>query len=273
MPEIAEVRVVANTLKKQLINKKIKKVKVLYDGIVIGDKEKFIEKITNQTLKDITTYGKWIMFNLGEYTVLSHLRMEGKYFYVDSNTPLGKHDHIIFELNNNKDLRYNDVRKFGKMEIIKTDEIFKSQSISKLGLEPDDEKLTVEYLKHKFKNKTKPIKALLLDQTIINGLGNIYANEVLFGANIFPLKEAKNITTEEAEKIIYHSKEIIKKSYELGGCTIRSYTSSLNVTGKYQNELKVHMRENQPCLICGTKISKMKIDGRSTYFCPKCQKK
>jgi len=273
MPEIAEVRVVANTLKRQLLNKKIDKVQILYQGIILGNKEKFVEEITGKAIKDITTYGKWLMFDLGKYTLLSHLRMEGKYFYVKTDTEVGKHDHVIFELDNGMDLRYNDVRKFGKMELVKTEDVFASPNISKLGLEPDNTELTPNYLINKLKNKNKPIKTLLLDQSIINGLGNIYANEVLFYSNINPLKEASKLTIKEAEKIIFFSKEIIKKSYELGGCTIKSYTSSLNVKGKYQDELKVHMRENLPCIICGEKIDKMKIDGRSTYYCPNCQKK
>jgi len=273
MPEIAEVRVVANTLKRQLLNKKIDKVQILYQGIILGNKEKFVEEITGKAIKDITTYGKWLMFDLGKYTLLSHLRMEGKYFYVKTDTEVGKHDHVIFELDNGMDLRYNDVRKFGKMELVKTEDVFASPNISKLGLEPDNTELTPNYLINKLKNKNKPIKTLLLDQSIISGLGNIYANEVLFYSNINPLKEASKLTIKEEEKIIFFSKEIIKKSYELGGCTIKSYTSSLNVKGKYQDELKVHMRENLPCIICGEKIDKMKIDGRSTYYCPNCQKK
>ena len=153
MPEIAEVRVVRDTLKKQLLNKKIKKVKVIYPGIIVGNTDDFIRNIENKTIKDIMTYGKWIMFNLGEKTLLSHLRMEGKYFYVDSNTPINKHEHVIFSLDNNKDLRYADVRKFGKMELVNTKDIFNTECISKLGIEPDDDRLTSEYLLNKFKNK------------------------------------------------------------------------------------------------------------------------
>ena len=272
MPEIAEVRVVANTLKKQILNKKIKKVKILYKGIIEGNLNDFISNIENKNIKDITTYGKWIMFNLGDKTLLSHLRMEGKYFYLDSTQEIDKHTHVIFSLNNNMDLRYNDVRKFGKMILVDTKEIFNNKHIAKLGLEPDDNKLTSEYLLNKLKNKKEPIKNALLDQTIINGLGNIYANEVLFAARINPLKLSSFINKKEAENIIDSAKRIITKSYELGGTTIKSYTSSLGVIGQYQKELMVQSRENMPCKVCGSPIKRSKINGRSTFYCEKCQK-
>ena len=272
MPEIAEVRVVSDTLKKKLLNKKIKKVTILYDGIIEGDRKEFIKNIECSTINGITTYGKWIMFNLGNYTLLSHLRMEGKYFYVPSNQCVDKHTHVIFSLDNAMDLRYNDVRKFGKMILVDTNQVFENKYIAKLGYEPDDERLTKYYLLEKLKGKEKPIKTLLLDQTIINGLGNIYANEVLFKAKINPFRSASTITMEEAKAIIGSSRKIIKRAYVCGGTTIKSYTSSLGVIGHYQNELNVQSREGKPCPVCGTKIKRCKLGGRSTFYCEKCQK-
>ena len=267
MPEIAEVRVVANTLKKKIIGKKITKIKVLYPKMVEGD----ITILKDKTFKDIKTFGKWIIFDFGSYSLLSHLRMEGKYFYEKSTYPVEKHTHVIFSLDNHFDLRYNDTRKFGKMIICLTSEISGLKPIKKLGLEPDDKKLNTKYLLNKLSKSNKCIKDLLLDQTIINGLGNIYANEVLFAAKINPLKKGKNITEKEALKIIKYAKSITNKAYQEGGCTIKSYTSSLNVYGNYQNYLKVHKKENEPCVICKNKIKRIKISGRSTYYCDTCQ--
>lgn len=270
MPEIAEVRVVANTLKRQILNKKIRNIKILYSGIIIGNEDNFKKLIVGQTFKDITTFGKWILFNLGEYTLISHLRMEGKYFYVNSGTSIQKHEHVIFELDDGMDLRYADVRKFGKMKIVKTEHILTTDELKKLGKEPDDVSLTPEYLIEKFRKCNKNIKTALLDQTIINGLGNIYANEVLFATHILPSHKANEITLNQAAEIIKASSSIIKTSYEMGGCTIRSYTSSLGVIGHYQDMLKVHMQVT--CPNCKSKIKKIKIDGRSTYYCEICQK-
>lgn len=272
MPEIAEVRVVRDTLKKNLVKRKIKTIKLLYPRIISKDPEDFKYELTGRTFRDVKSYGKWLIFDLGELSFLSHLRMEGKYFYVPSNSPVSKHTHVIFKLDNGMDLRYDDVRKFGRMELVKTDEIMQNESIAKLGFEPDDERLTKEYLLEKFKGKKTLAKSALLDQTIINGLGNIYANEVLFAAKISPFRQVKDITPKEAQEIIDSSKSITTKSYQEGGCTIRSYTSSLGVIGHYQDYLKVHGKKDDPCTICGKPISKEKIEGRSAYYCSKCQK-
>ena len=272
MPEIAEVRVVAATLKKQILNKKIINVKILYSGIIMDNVDFFTKSIVGRKIVDIKTYGKWIMFNLGDKSILSHLRMEGKYFYVPSTNEITKHEHVIFTLDNGMDLRYADVRKFGKMQVVNTSEIFNAESIKKLGLEPDDEKLTSNYLLDKLKSKSIPIKEALLDQSIINGLGNIYANEVLFASMINPMKLSSKLSLDDCEKIIDNSRKIIKRSFEMGGCTIRSYTSSLGVIGHYQDELKVQGREGQGCFRCGKSVKRIKIGGRSTFYCENCQK-
>lgn len=272
MPEIAEVRVVANTLKKSLIGRKIVNIKLLYPRIITKDPENFKYELTGKSFEDISTCGKWLIFNLGEYSFLSHLRMEGKYFYVPSKTEIGKHTHVIFKLDNGMDLRYDDVRKFGRMELVESDKVYESPSIKKLGLEPDDEKLTKEYLLEKFRGKSTPIKVGLLDQSIINGLGNIYANEVLFAASINPYRPLSSITPLEASSIIDNARRIIKKSYEEGGCTIKSYTSSLGVIGHYQEYLKVQSKEGEPCEKCGKPIKRERIDGRSAFYCENCQK-
>lgn len=272
MPEIAEIRVVAKALRSQILKKRIKKVNVLYSRIILNGSDEFMKKLQGREFTGLDTNGKWLIFELGDYSFLSHLRMEGKYFYVKHDEPIEKHTHVIFELDDGMDLRYNDVRKFGRMKLVKTGEIEENPSIKKLGYEPDDERLTVEYLLDKLKKDKRPIKSTLLDQTIINGLGNIYANEVLFASEVFPTREAYTITKDEAKKIIMNAKAIILKSVEVGGSTIRSYTSSLGVIGHYQDYLKVHGKEKAQCSKCGHEILKMKLDGRSAYYCDNCQK-
>lgn len=272
MPEIAEVRVVANVLKKELLGKKIKKIEVLYSNIIESNKDEFIKCLTNQTFTDIKTYGKYLIFSLGDYSFLAHLRMEGKFYYVPSKEEITKHTHVIFNLDNGYDLRYNDTRKFGKMKLVKTDDIYEDASIKKLGPEADSNSLTADYLLGQFSKKKQPIKSALLDQTVISGLGNIYANEVLFASKINPLRESNSITSKEVKSIIDNSKRIVTKSFECGGCTIRSYTSSLGVIGHYQDYLCVQSREGESCPVCKTPIKRIKIDGRSTFYCEKCQK-
>ncbi|HCY44020.1 MAG TPA: DNA-formamidopyrimidine glycosylase [Firmicutes bacterium] len=271
MPEIAEVETVRNTLKKRILNKPIKSVNVRYTKMIESNLEEFKKVLIGRSFLDIKRRGKWLIFDLGDYYLLSHLRMEGKYFIKNHEEELNKHEHVIITFTDNTDLRYHDTRKFGRMNLIKKEELATAEEIAKQGLEPGDENLTAKYLIDKFKKKRLPIKTVLLDQTIISGLGNIYANEVLFAAGIDPLKKACDVSLEEASRIVEESNRIIKAAIKMGGTTIKSYTSSLGVTGRFQQYLCVHKREGMPCLKCGTTILNMKVNGRSTYFCPKCQ--
>ena len=271
MPEIAEVETVRNTLKKRILNKPIKSVNVRYTKMIESNLEEFKKVLVGRSFLDIKRRGKWLIFDLGDYYLLSHLRMEGKYFIKNHEEELNKHEHVIITFTDNTDLRYHDTRKFGRMNLIKKEELATAEEIAKQGLEPGDKNLTAKYLVDKFKKKRLPIKTVLLEQTIISGLGNIYANEVLFAAGIDPLKKACDVSLEEASRIVEESNRIIKAAIKMGGTTIKSYTSSLGVTGRFQQYLCVHKREGMPCLKCGTTILNMKVNGRSTYFCPKCQ--
>ncbi len=271
MPEIAEVETVRNTLKKRVLNKKIKDVKIIYDKIIESDLQEFKDILINNEFKDILRIGKWLIFVLPDYYLLSHLRMEGKYFIKNSNDPIEKHEHIILTFNDGSDLRYHDTRKFGRMKLVKKDELYQTKEIAKQGKEPLDDSLTSNYLLKKFKDKNIPMKKILLDQSIISGLGNIYADEVLFASLIHPLRMASSLTKEECERIVKTSKKIIEDAIKNGGTTIKSYTSSLGVTGHYQDLLKVHKKEGKPCVNCQTPIKRIKVGGRSTYFCEKCQ--
>lgn len=269
MPEIAEVRTVAKTLNKNICGNIIRDIEIKYSKVIDQDIDEFKNILIGKKINSVSSFGKYLLFNLGKYTLLSHLRMEGKYFIKPKDEEINKHEHIIF-IFDTFTLRYHDTRKFGRMRVIKTEDVFKSKEISKLGIEPDNEKLTKEYIYNSIHNKNIPIKTLLLDQTIINGLGNIYVDEVLFASLINPNKLGKNISIEECEKIKENASRIIKLATSLGGSTIRSYTSSLGVTGHYQDYLKVHTKTI--CPNCKTKISKIRIGGRGTYYCPNCQK-
>ncbi len=272
MPEIAEVETVRNTLKGRILNKKITDVKVHYKNMIESDINTFAKDLINDEFIDIKRKGKWLIFETNNKYLLSHLRMEGKFFIKDANEAKGKHEHVTIYFEDNTTLRYEDTRKFGRMNLVKKEDLETTESIAKQGFEPGDKNLTSSYLMDKFKNKRLPIKTVLLDQTIISGLGNIYVNEVMFYAKINPLKEAKNISKEECDLIVKGSDEIIREAIKMGGTTIKSYTSSLGVTGRFQQNLKVHKREGEACLVCGTIILNIKIGGRSTYYCPECQK-
>jgi len=271
MPELPEVETVKETLKKQILNKTIKEVIINYNNII--EKPSILEfskKIKNQKIIDIKRRGKWLLFELNDYYLLSHLRMEGKYYIKKENDIVTKHQHVIFKLDDDTELRYNDTRKFGKMYLLDKKDAFNQKPLNELGLEPFDNNLTVNYLKEKLKNKKLPIKSILLDQSIIVGIGNIYVDEILFLSGINPYKKVIELTDEDLSNIIDNTKIILNKAIKLGGTTIKSYTSSEGVHGRFQNELLVHTKE--VCPNCNTKVTKTRIGGRGTYYCENCQK-
>ncbi len=273
MPELPEVETVKETLKLKLIGKKIKDVKIYYDGIIAYPEIKeFSKQIKNLPIKDINRRGKWLMFDLDKYYLLSHLRMEGKYFFKTKGDKLDNHEHVVFSLDSNEELRYRDTRKFGKMYLIKKEDINNVGPIKDLGLEPWDTNLTKEYLKDKYKTKKLPIKTVLLDQSIIVGIGNIYADEILFLSKLNPLIKCCDLNDDDLENIIKYTKEVLEKAIKLGGTTIRTYTSVDGVHGRFQNELLVHGKDNDSCPACGQAIKKIRVGGRGTYYCSNCQK-
>lgn len=271
MPEIAEVRTVARTLNERLVGKKIERVEVIYKNILEDDIPYFKSHVENNYITNVDNYGKYLLITLGEYTIISHLRMEGKYYIKPESDVYEKHEHIIFHLNDDLTLRYHDTRKFGRMRVVKTDELYRTNELSKLGIEPDNKALNKEYVYYAIHDKKKPIKTLLLDQTIINGLGNIYVDEVLFASRIHPETLGNKVSMDDCERIVEACKNIITLATEAGGTTIRSYTSSLGVYGTYQKYLRVHTKDKEKCPECGTIIEKCRVGGRGTYFCPKCQ--
>lgn len=273
MPEKPEVITVSKSLETKILNRTIIDVDVYWDNIIaIPSTDEFIRRIKNQIIKSISTRGKFIVITLDKDTLLVHLRMEGKFFFRDKNSPVVKHEHVVFTFDNGEQMRFHDVRKFGKMYLIPTEEVYKVKPLVELGYEFDDEKLNREYLYKKINKKSLPIKTVLLDQSIITGIGNIYDDEILFLSKISPYRKAKDITLEECDEIIKNTNYVLNHAIELGGTTIKSFTSSEGVHGRFQNELAIHGKKNSKCPKCGSDILVVKIGGRGTYYCDKCQK-
>ena len=263
---------VRQTLKRRILQKRIKNVNVLYERMIESDLDEFRNNLVGLEFSDILRKGKWLLFEIGDYYLCSHLRMEGKYFIKNHDEEINKHEHVIFTFDDDTELRYHDTRKFGRMNLVLKKDIDKVEGVRKQGIEPIDSNLSKEYLYDNFKKRKLPMKTLLLDQTIISGLGNIYADEVLFASKINPLKLGSEITIEECQRIVESSKTIIEEAIKCGGTTIKSYTSSLGVTGRFQQHLMVHKRENEPCKNCKRSIFRTVVGGRSTYYCENCQK-
>jgi formamidopyrimidine-DNA glycosylase len=270
MPELPEVESVKLSLRPKIVGKKIKKIDIFFDGIFEKQNIDNIKKnIVNQKFLNIKRKGKWLIFILDDYYLVSHLRMEGKFNLKNSSDKHYAHDLVIFHLDDGNQLMYNDTRKFGKMYLISKDEIGDFDKFKKLGPEPF--KVTLEYLREAY-NRKKKIKTLLLDQNLMCGVGNIYADEILFKSNIYPEKLGKDLTKKELENIISNSIEILTNAIKCNGTTIKSYTFTENVGGSYQKYLNVSNRLGQPCKICNTRIESKKINGRTSYYCPNCQK-
>ena len=271
MPEKPEVITVSKTLEKIIIGKTIKKVDVYWDNIIIGDIDEFKKSLVGERIESITTRGKWIVIFLTTKALICHLRMEGKFFFRDPSVPKEKHEHVIITFTDNTDMRFNDVRKFGKMACLPKEEVYNLKPLSDLGLEYYDKSLTPSYLLEALRKKKVPIKTALLDQSIITGIGNIYDDEILFLSHISPLRKGDKITKKECDSIIFNTRKVLDEAIEMGGTTIKSFTSSEGVHGLFQNKLSIHGKIGE-CTVCGRSIVKIKVGGRGTYYCPHCQK-
>ncbi|URM52796.1 bifunctional DNA-formamidopyrimidine glycosylase/DNA-(apurinic or apyrimidinic site) lyase [Mycoplasma sp. SG1] len=277
MPELPEVEVVKNILLSKILNQKILNVKVFWPKIIKNvSSEKFINDLKNQTFKNIERKGKHLIFYLNGFVLCSHLRMEGRYLVVDNNFDFEKISNllILFYLNNNKILIYRDTRKFGTFFLYPLDKeksFLANKPLINVGIDANSLNLKSEYLSKKFSKKRLPIKTALLDQSIISGIGNIYASEILFLARIHPTIPAYQLNQKELKDIIHFSREVLNHSIALGGSTVSTFEPAQDIHGRFQHELFVYRRNGKNCKICNTTIQKIVQNQRSTFFCPKCQ--
>lgn len=274
MPELPEVETVIKTLEYQIGYPKIKKIKILYDNIIHGDNEQFIASLENEKIIAYHRLGKYLVFECKKHYFITHLRMEGKFYIQTTNEPYDKHVHVIIVLDDGKELRYHDTRKFGRMYVYPKDQDFRSLSVFKnVGLDAFDESLDALSLYQKAKNKKYTLKQFLLDQKNLAGVGNIYADEICFAIGLHPMCKVSHLSKKDFENLLIKTRAILQGAINSGGTTIRSYTSSLGVDGRFQLQLKVHERKGLLCPICNSVIEKIKVAGRGTSFCKTCQKK
>lgn len=277
MPELPEVETIRRGLKDFIVNKKITDIEVLCEKSFLG------EKITGK-IKDIRRFGKALILDLDDNnSLMIHLRMTGQLIYDGKGRYAAGHpsENFIAKLPNkqtrviltleNGTLYFNDQRKFGFIKSLKTEGVKNDTFIKKLAKEPWD--MTEIELYEKFqKHQNALIKATILDQTIICGLGNIYADEALFEAKIHPERRAGTLTKEETKNLLEAAKNVMKKSINSGGSTMKTYVKADGTKGDYLEKFaKVFRREGKPCENCKTKIIKIKVAGRGTHLCPNCQ--
>ena len=271
MPELPEVETVKRVLSPIVKGRKIVKIDVLRATIVNNLAETFVPYFENETFLDISRIGKFLIFHLtNEKVLISHLRMEGKYIELLENEANTKYARVVFHLDNNHKLCYDDSRSFGRMIMSDEQSYRNEKEIAKLGPEPFDVK-NVDQIVSKVKKVSLPIKTALLSQEIVTGLGNIYVDEVLFASKIHPLTPTKLITKKEWETIIKESQRILNEAIVAGGSTIKSYHPGKDIDGNFQTSLKAYGKNGQKCVVCHTNMRFIKVNGRGTTFCPHCQ--
>jgi len=263
MPELPEVETIKRSLAPKIIGKIIREVKIYLPKIVKNtDLEEFIRRVTGKTIESLNRRGKYLLIGLAGGEILTvHLRMTGKLLVLPRGTPKDKHTHAIFDLGD-VELHFNDIRQFGGF----------SFDLPKLGPEPLEEAFTLTYLKEKLNPSKKNLKAFLLDQKIIAGIGNIYADEILFAAGLSPKRLAATLTEVEAEKLYNAIRAVLNLGIKHRGTSIRDYVDSENRQGGFQHLLKVYGKSGALCIRCNSKIIRERHAGRSTHFCPNCQK-
>lgn len=277
IPEVVEVQVQVDGLQK-LIGCQIHSVSIHEGGEKIIKSKQFEEAVESSRIFQIMRIGKYIVFTLikaknesgdDEYVyMLVHLGMTGGFYLHKPND----HTRVTFKVDEYA-LNYWDIRKFGSIKAFNADELVRYISSKKLGVDAlNSSKFEIEMaLVDKFYGNNKNLKTLLLNQTIISGLGNIYANEALFRSGLHPELIPSEISLDDIKCLASQIKEVVIESYEAGGSSIKDYRNVLGEKGSYQEQHMVYGRKGYPCKTCGTTIEKISIEGRSTFYCPSCQ--
>ncbi|WP_347549332.1 DNA-formamidopyrimidine glycosylase [Pseudalkalibacillus hwajinpoensis] len=273
MPELPEVETVKRTLQKLIVGKKITDVIVKWPKIIKrpDDIEEFRMKVIGQSFKSVERRGKFLKLILEEDVIVSHLRMEGKYRVAQTEDESDHHTHVFFTFDDGTELRYHDVRKFGTMHLFPIGTEEDVLPLAKLGQEPFSSAFTVDVLRKGFQKTSRKVKTVLLDQTLVVGLGNIYVDEALFKAFIHPERLASTLDDQELQLLHTEIINTLKQAVDKGGSTIRSYVNSQGKVGTYQDNLFVYGRSGLACKACSTLLEKKVVGGRGTTFCPTCQ--
>ncbi len=276
MPELPEVETIRSGLERALCaGTRIKSVELRRADIRFPIPKNLPARLKDQKLKGIRRRAKYILFDFENVTLLSHLGMTGGWrIECDSRKIiLGAHDHCLIHLYDGRTLIYRDPRRFGILDLIVPDKEEQHPRLKELGVEPlDAEAFHAQFLFQASRRRSVAIKAFIMDQKVVVGIGNIYASEALFSAQIRPTKPAGRLTQAEAKSLVQASREVLKAAILAGGSTIRDYTSASGEKGGFQDQHLVYERAGQACRDCNTAIKSKVISGRSTYWCPTCQK-
>lgn len=276
MPELPEVETYVRELAPELAGRTIQAARVYWARTIAAPAaEQFGDRIAGLHFTTFGRRGKYMLLGLSDgSTLIVHLRMTGKLLVKGADAPVDKHTHVHITLDDGRTLHYNDTRKFGRMWVVADPQ----EVLYKLGPEPLDESFTPEEFGRRLAGRSAAIKGLLLDQSIVAGVGNIYADEALFHARIHPQRGGGDLKADEIERLRDAIQAVLvagiaRQGSSLGGSSLQNYVRPGGSTGSYQEEHAVFRRTGQPCPTCGTPIERIVITQRSTHFCPTCQPK
>lgn len=270
MPELPEVETIVRGIE-EIKNNKVLDYYTSSKNLRFPTTNEY-KKLINKKVKDIKRRARYIIIDFEDgLSLVIHLGMSGTIVLSDKFQKL-KHDHFALNFADNSYLIFNDPRRFGFVDLVLSQNLQGHKMLVNLGFEPLDDEFNADYLAQKLKNKNTNIKTTMMDNKIVVGVGNIYINESLFKAGINPQKLAKDLKKAEIKKLVTTIKEIISNAIELGGSSINDYVKSNGELGFFQNNFKVYGRQKENCFVCKTDIVKIVQNGRSTFYCSKCQK-
>jgi formamidopyrimidine-DNA glycosylase len=264
MPELPEVETIARSLRPDLLGRTILNVDLRWSRtLAFPSSRKFKTQIKGQVIEGVGRRAKYLNIKLTAYNLLIHLRMSGDLILKDGKIKPEKHDRLVLALAGDKSLVFNDTRKFGRVWLTDDPEKF----LGNLGPEPFGEEFTSEWLYSHLRSRHRQLKPLLLDQSFLAGLGNIYTDETLHMAKLHPLKQSDSVRPRQAESLWKAIREVLQEGIDRNGASIDWVYRG----GEFQNYFRVYDRTGEPCPVCGTKIKRLVVGQRGTHFCPKCQ--
>jgi formamidopyrimidine-DNA glycosylase len=268
MPELPEVETIKNDLEPNVTGRIIKSVTLLWERTLQQPaKEEFDRIISGQKITGMDRRGKFLIFNLESgYKLIMHMRMSGSLMLGHDNPP--PHTRAVIHLDNGSEIYFNDPRKFGKMQLVKDCECV----LGKLGIEPLGAEFKPEVLAVLLGNRKTPIKGVLLDQCLIAGIGNMYADEALFASKIHPTRPADSLTKDEIKALHKAIQDVLELGIKNKGATVNNYVRPDGDSGSAQKQFKVAHCKDKPCPVCRTPLQRIRVHQRGTYFCPNCQK-
>lgn len=274
MPELPEVETICRSLEAKICDCQINRVEVFLDKTIrTPDVESFINILEGQKITGIGRHGKYLLIKIGDSQMLViHLRMTGRLIFADPDITRDQHTHVVFQLDNGGELRFHDLRKFGTMDLLTLEGMKVFPPLCFLGPDALDPKLTEDVFKKKLEKRRGQIKNLLLNQSFVTGIGNIYANEILWKAGIHPKRPAGSLSSREQGELYHAMREVLTLAIDNHGTTLRDYVDGEGNPGRFQDMLAVHRKEGAPCPCCGKPIVRAKLSGRSVYYCATCQK-